>query len=87
MFNNLFTTASRTFKDIFSYMYMSCTKHIHINRNFGTNQPIVMHIDTDACAGTESEINYLEHVQAFTTVKSSYRGNVVIFITSPMNTT
>ncbi|XP_033735335.1 neuroendocrine convertase 2-like [Pecten maximus] len=54
---------------------------------FATNQPIQMHIDTDACHGSDNEINYLEHVQAFVTLKSTYRGNVVIFITSPTNTT
>ncbi|XP_076099086.1 neuroendocrine convertase 2-like [Mytilus galloprovincialis] len=54
---------------------------------FGTNQPIQMHIDTDACSGKSNEVNYLEHVQAFVTVKSTYRGNIVMFITSPMNTT
>ncbi|XP_060062833.1 neuroendocrine convertase 2-like [Ylistrum balloti] len=56
-------------------------------KKFATNQPIQMHIDTDACHGSDNEINYLEHVQAFVTLKSTYRGNVVIFITSPMNTT
>jgi len=56
-------------------------------RQFATNQPIQMHIDTDACSGQSNEVNYLEHVQAFVTLKSTYRGNVVMFITSPMNTT
>lgn len=56
-------------------------------RSFGTDQPIFLFIDTDACKGTENEVNYLEHVQAFVTLKSSYRGNVVMYITSPSNTT
>ncbi|KAK3092259.1 hypothetical protein FSP39_000444 [Pinctada imbricata] len=55
--------------------------------HFATEQPIELHIDTDACKGGENEINYLEHVQAFVTIKSTYRGNIVMFITSPMNTT
>lgn len=54
---------------------------------FGTEQPIELKIDTDACVGTENEVNYLEHVQVFVTLKASYRGNVVMFVTSPMNTT
>lgn len=55
--------------------------------SFGTNEQIALTIDTDACKGTENEVNFLEHLQAFVTVKSSYRGNIVIHMTSPMNTT
>ncbi|KAL5008533.1 hypothetical protein ScPMuIL_014114 [Solemya velum] len=55
--------------------------------SFGTNDPIRLEIPTDACRGSKNEINYLEHVQAFITLKSSFRGNVVIHLTSPMNTT
>jgi hypothetical protein len=43
-------------------------------------------INTDACKNTKDEVNYLEHVQAFVTLKSSRRGNTVIFITSPLGT-
>ncbi|CAF1401090.1 unnamed protein product [Adineta ricciae] len=43
-------------------------------------------ISTDACKDTKDEINYLEHVQAFVTLKSSRRGNTVIFLTSPLGT-
>ncbi len=43
-------------------------------------------INTDACKNTKDEVNYLEHVQAFITLKSSRRGNTVIFITSPLGT-
>jgi hypothetical protein len=56
-------------------------------RKFGTDQPIRMFIDTDACRGSENQVNYLEHMQAFVTLKTSYRGNTVIYLTSPMNTT
>ncbi|CAF1543589.1 unnamed protein product [Adineta ricciae] len=43
-------------------------------------------INTDACKNTKDEVNYLEHVQAFVTLKGSRRGNTVIFITSPLGT-
>jgi len=43
-------------------------------------------INTDACKNTNEEVNYLEHVQAFLTLKSSRRGNTVIFLTSPLGT-
>lgn len=54
---------------------------------FGTNEAITLKIETDACKGTDNEVNFLEHLQAFVTVKSSYRGNIVMHLTSPMNTT
>ncbi|KAL3874214.1 hypothetical protein ACJMK2_037259 [Sinanodonta woodiana] len=54
---------------------------------FSTGETIRMTIETDACKGTDAEINYLEHVQAFITVKSTYRGNIVMHLISPMNTT
>ncbi|CAF1146837.1 unnamed protein product [Adineta steineri] len=43
-------------------------------------------IKTDACKNTPNEVNYLEHVQAFVTLKSSRRGNTVMFLTSPLGT-
>jgi hypothetical protein len=43
-------------------------------------------ISTDACKNTKDEVNYLEHVQAFITLKTSRRGNTVIFLTSPLGT-
>lgn len=55
--------------------------------SFGTNEPISLTIDTDACRGTENEVNFLEHLQSFVTVKSTYRGNIVMHLTSPSNTT
>jgi proprotein convertase subtilisin/kexin type 2 len=33
-----------------------------------------------------NEVNYLEHVQAFISLKSSRRGDTVIFLTSPLGT-
>lgn len=43
-------------------------------------------IDTNACADEMNEVNYLEHVQAFVSLKSSKRGDTVIYITSPLGT-
>ncbi|XP_052829695.1 neuroendocrine convertase 2 [Octopus bimaculoides] len=54
---------------------------------FRTGEHLQLTIDTDACKGTGSEINFLEHVQAVITLKASYRGHVEMFLTSPMNTT
>jgi proprotein convertase subtilisin/kexin type 2 len=47
---------------------------------------LTLTIDTDSCAGKPNEVNYLEHVQAFLTLRSSRRGDIVIFLTSPLGT-
>jgi subtilisin-like proprotein convertase family protein len=54
---------------------------------FSSKQSIILTIDTDACKDTDSQVNYLEHVQAFITVKASRRGDVTLYLVSPMNTT
>ena len=43
-------------------------------------------IDTDSCANKPNEVNYLEHVQAFISLRASRRGDVVMFLTSPLGT-
>lgn len=43
-------------------------------------------LDTDACAGKDNAINFLEHVQAKITLKSKRRGDLVIHLTSPAGT-
>ncbi|KAF5399923.1 Prohormone and neuropeptide processing protease [Paragonimus heterotremus] len=51
-------------------------------------EPIEVLIDTDACkSNLENQVNYLEHVQAFVSIKATRRGDLTIFLTSPMNTT
>ncbi|ELU04259.1 hypothetical protein CAPTEDRAFT_153069 [Capitella teleta] len=54
---------------------------------FSTNQSLILTIDTDACKGMENQVNYLEHVQSFITLKSTRRGHVTLYLLSPMNTT
>ena len=43
-------------------------------------------MDTDACAGKNNAINFLEHVQAQITLKSKRRGDLIIHLTSPSGT-
>ncbi|XP_015924707.1 neuroendocrine convertase 2 [Parasteatoda tepidariorum] len=50
------------------------------------NASTQIYIDTDACAGKETEVNYLEHVQAIITLNSTRRGDVTLFLISPMGT-
>lgn len=45
-----------------------------------------MKINTNACNGTDTEVNYLEHVQAVITANASRRGDLEIFLNSPMGT-
>lgn len=54
---------------------------------FTTKQSLILSIDTDACKGLENQVNYLEHVQSFITLKGSRRGDITLYLLSPMNTT
>jgi proprotein convertase subtilisin/kexin type 2 len=47
---------------------------------------LIMEITTDACIGTDTEINYLEHVQAVVTLNSTRRGDVTLYLISPSGT-
>ncbi|XP_076314206.1 prohormone processing protease amontillado [Tachypleus tridentatus] len=55
-------------------------------REISSNRSLLIHIDTDACKGTDTEVNYIEHVQAVVTLNASRRGDVNIFLYSPMGT-
>lgn len=45
-----------------------------------------MKIETNACLGLNTEVRYLEHVQAVITLNASRRGDLELFLTSPMGT-
>ncbi|CAD5222733.1 unnamed protein product [Bursaphelenchus okinawaensis] len=47
---------------------------------------LVLELNTDACAGSATEINYLEHVQAVVTLNSSRRGDTTLYLISPSGT-
>ncbi|CAF1249935.1 unnamed protein product [Adineta steineri] len=57
-----------------------------IARTFKKYERVIIQMYTDACMNTENEINFLEHVQSKVSVKVKYRGNLQIFLTSPMGT-
>jgi hypothetical protein len=61
-------------------------KKFPFHRSIPEKGTLKLTIDTDACKNTKDEIKYLEHVQAFLTLKSSRRGNIVVFLTSPLGT-
>jgi len=50
------------------------------------NKSLFLTIETDSCAGTDTGVNYLEHVQAVITLNSTRRGAVQLFLRSPMGT-
>lgn len=52
----------------------------------GNGHSLFLEINTDACRGQDTEVNYLEHVQAVITVNSTRRGDLELFLTSPMGT-
>ncbi|XP_031780464.1 neuroendocrine convertase 2 [Nasonia vitripennis] len=51
-----------------------------------SHRSILLKIETDACAGTDLAVNYLEHVQAVISVNATRRGDLELFLTSPMGT-
>lgn len=61
--------------------------HFCDRREIKQDGSLVWKITTTACKGTETEVNYLEHVQAVISVNSTRRGDVELFLTSPMGTT
>lgn len=63
-------------------------------REFDKRNPLKLTIETSACDGSDGEeeedgaapVRYLEHVQAFVSLKSTRRGSTVMYLTSPMGT-
>lgn len=55
-------------------------------RQISSNKPLVLKIETNACKGQNTEVKYLEHVQAVVTTNASRRGDLELFLTSPMGT-
>ncbi|CRL07391.1 CLUMA_CG020365, isoform A [Clunio marinus] len=51
-----------------------------------SSRSLLLRIDTSACRGTDTEVNYLEHVQAVITANATRRGDLEMFLTSPMGT-
>jgi len=47
---------------------------------------LILKLDTNACEGSETQVDYLEHVQAVVTLNATRRGDVQIFLSSPMGT-
>lgn len=50
------------------------------------NSSLFLKIDTKACLKTDTEVDYIEHVQAVITLNSTRRGDVTLHLISPMGT-
>jgi proprotein convertase subtilisin/kexin type 2 len=50
------------------------------------DKSLFLTLETTGCAGSETEVNYLEHVQAVITLNTTRRGDVEVFMRSPMGT-
>lgn len=57
-----------------------------LTREIPTDKSLFLTMETTACAGTDTEVNYLEHVQAVITLNTTRRGDVELFLRSPMGT-
>jgi len=55
-------------------------------RAIPSDKSLFLTLETTGCAGTETEVNYLEHVQALITLNTTRRGDVELFLRSPMGT-
>lgn len=55
-------------------------------KEFSTEKSLILKINTNACKGTDTDVRYLEHVQAVITVNATRRGDIELFLTSPMGT-
>ena len=51
-----------------------------------TNQSLFLKITTNACVGSDTEVNYIEHIQSVITLNSTRRGDVTLYLISPMGT-
>ncbi|TKR60408.1 hypothetical protein L596_027661 [Steinernema carpocapsae] len=47
---------------------------------------LILELNTDACIGSATEINFLEHVQAVVTFNSTRRGDTTLYLESPAGT-
>lgn len=57
------------------------------NTIFSTDpSPYEFTFKTNACEGTDNQVNFLEHAQVVLTLKSSRRGDLQVNVTSPMQT-
>ena len=55
-------------------------------RSISSSGKVTVSLVSNGCRGTDHEVNYLEHVQAVITLTTQRRGQISIYLTSPMGT-
>ena len=74
---------STTVNRIWSFAYF---EH-HNSRHIPVGEMLMFELDSDGCSGHSNHtIAYLEHVQVVVSLNTTYRGEVELFLTSPMGT-
>uniref|UniRef100_A0A7E4VXU8 Neuroendocrine convertase 2 n=1 Tax=Panagrellus redivivus TaxID=6233 RepID=A0A7E4VXU8_PANRE len=59
---------------------------INVPHEIPASGNLILELETNACIGSATEINYLEHVQAVVTLNSTRRGDTTMYLISPMGT-
>ncbi|KAL3083079.1 hypothetical protein niasHS_010881 [Heterodera schachtii] len=59
---------------------------IEMPREIPASGEMVLTLRTDACTGSTTEVNFLEHVQAIVSLNSSRRGDTTLYLISPAGT-
>lgn len=57
-----------------------------LDRPIKFNEPLKITMHSNGCTGTGAEIRYLEHVQILLSLDYTRRGDLVVYLTSPMGT-
>ena len=57
-----------------------------VRRAIPSGKSLFLSIDTTSCSGTDTEVRYLEHVQAVISLNATRRGDVELYLRSPMGT-
>lgn len=65
---------------------MSAARGARLLSEIPSSGNLVLELDTDACTGEATEVNYLEHVQAVVTFNSTRRGDTTLYLVSPSGT-
>lgn len=77
---------AKTWKTVPPRYHCEAGSLINLMKPIPSSKSIFFTIDTDACKGIETEVNYVEHVQAVITLNATRRGDVTLFLVSPMGT-
>lgn len=77
--------STRMFKSLYICICIVDTEHLEF-RALQVNGKLELTISSDGCRGTLNRVTYLEHVQAYITLSASNRGQIQIFLTSPLGT-